>query len=157
MSTLLSRRRTHDDLVGLARRYAATPERWPVPLRFEREHRWYHRIAADDDHEAWLLTWLPGQHTDLHDHGHASGALLVLYGTVDEHVVASTGEPRVRSIPTGQARAFGPHHIHQVGNAGTAPAVSLHVYSPALTTMTRYHLTGAGLVVLGVEHTGVDW
>jgi mannose-6-phosphate isomerase-like protein (cupin superfamily) len=148
-----------DSLVDLARRYAAAPGQWPVPLRFTAHHRWYHRIAADDDHEAWLLTWLPGQHTDLHDHGHASGALLVLYGTVQEQVVSRTDRPTLqnRLIQAGEARAFGPHHVHRVGNVATTSAVSLHVYAPALTTMTRYQLTDAGLRVLGVDQAGVSW
>src|SRR5437016_3706984 len=52
--------RALDELVALARRYAATPERWLVRPRSTAHRRWYHRLAADDDHEAWLLTWLPG-------------------------------------------------------------------------------------------------
>jgi mannose-6-phosphate isomerase-like protein (cupin superfamily) len=148
-----------DDLVALARRYAAAPERWPVLPRFTAHHRWYHRLAAEDDHEAWLLTWLPGQHTDLHDHGHASGALVVLRGTVQEQVVVQAGTPTTRDtpIPQGGASAFGPHHVHRVGNVATSPAVSLHVYAPALTTMTRYQLTDTGLHILGVDQTGLNW
>jgi hypothetical protein len=47
--------------------------------------------------------------------------------------------------------------VHRVSNVATSPAVSLHVYAPALTTMTRYALTDTGLHVLGVEQTGVNW
>ena len=55
------------DLAGLARRYVAAD--WPFAPRFDPTQRWYQRLATADDHEAWVLTWLPGQGTDLHDHG----------------------------------------------------------------------------------------
>src|SRR5690348_13758802 len=147
-----------DDLVALARRYAAEPERWPA-LRFDPYQRWYRRLAVGDGHEAWLLTWLPRQHTDLHDHGPAGGVFLVLFGTLQEEVVAQAGPPGVRAalFRAGEVRAFGPHHVHRVGNAGTTPAVSLHVYAPVLTTMTRYAMSDTGLHIVGVERTGVDW
>jgi hypothetical protein len=34
----------------------------------------------------------------------------------------------------------GPDHIHRIVNAATRPAVSLHVYGPALRAMTRYRI-----------------
>jgi len=42
-------------------------------------------------------------------------------------------------------------------NAGTVPAVSLHVYAPALTRMTRYELVDGALRALAVERAGADW
>jgi hypothetical protein len=57
----------------------------------------------------------------------------------------------------GQGRSFGRHHIHQVTNAGIEPAVSLHVYSPALREMTRYQVADSQLVVASVERAGADW
>src|ERR1700710_1877415 len=67
--------------LAIAARYAAEPEQWPVAPRFNPVDRWYHRLAAADDHEVWLLTWLPGQGTDLHDHGGSAGAFHVLSGS----------------------------------------------------------------------------
>ena len=37
------------------------------------------------------------------------------------------------------------------------PAVSVHVYGPALTTMTRYRIGAAGLDVVTVERAGAQW
>jgi predicted metal-dependent enzyme (double-stranded beta helix superfamily) len=147
------------DHLAIATRYAAAPEQWPVAPRFNPVDRWYHRLAVADDHEVWLLTWLPGQGTDLHDHGGSSGAFLVCGGTLTEET-ATTGEsPRVvgRELDEGAGRRFGPHHIHRVTNRSTRPATSIHVYGPALTTMTRYRLTAAGLQVRTVEAAGVQW
>ncbi len=36
--------------------------------------------------------------------------------------------------------AFGAHYVHDVRNISDAPAVSVHAYSPPLTTMTYYDL-----------------
>jgi predicted metal-dependent enzyme (double-stranded beta helix superfamily) len=147
------------DHLAIAARYAAAPEQWPVAPRFNPADRWYHRLAIADDHEVWLLTWLPGQSTDLHDHGGSSGAFLVFDGTLTEETVTSDARPRAtaRELGEGAGRRFGPRHIHRVTNRSTRPAISIHVYGPALTTMTRYRLTAAGLEVRTVEAAGVQW
>src|ERR1700759_674662 len=142
------------DHLAIAARYAATPEQWPVAPRFNPVDRWYHRLAVADDHEVWLLTWLPGQGTDLHDHGGSSGAFLVAGGTLTEETVdiAPRGTPRItaRELGDGAGRRFGPRHIHRVTNRGSRPAISIHVYGPALSTMTRYRVGARNLEVLAV-------
>jgi hypothetical protein len=47
--------------------------------------------------------------------------------------------------------------VHRVVNAGSVPAVSLHVYAPALTRMTRYAIEHGRRQVLAVEQAGRDW
>jgi predicted metal-dependent enzyme (double-stranded beta helix superfamily) len=147
------------DHLAVAARYAAAPEQWPAAPRFNPADRWYHRLAVADDHEVWLLTWLPGQGTDLHDHGGSSGAFLVFDGTLTEETVADDGPPRAvtRELGEGAGRRFGARHIHRVTNRSTRPAISIHVYGPALTTMTRYRLAPQGLQVRTVEAAGVQW
>ena len=75
------------DHLAVATRYASAPTLWPVAPRFTAAQRWYHRIGVEADHEVWLLTWLPGQGTDLHDHGGSSGAFHVVSGTLTEDTV----------------------------------------------------------------------
>jgi len=147
------------DHLAIAARYAAAPEQWPVAPRFNPVDRWYHRLAVADDHEVWLLTWLPGQGTDLHDHGGSSGAFLVAAGTLTEEAVTTDEQHRAvaRELGEGTGRRFGPRHIHRVTNRSTRPATSIHVYGPALTTMTRYRLTAAGLEIRTIEAAGVQW
>jgi predicted metal-dependent enzyme (double-stranded beta helix superfamily) len=55
---------------------------------------------------------------------------------------------------SGGCSAFGPHYVHQVTNTGTVAAVSVHVYTPALTVMNRYRLEPQGLRHLSVEQAG---
>ena len=47
--------------------------------------------------------------------------------------------------------------LHDVVNSAAAPAISLHVYSPALSTMSRYRYVDGRLVVISVERAGRDW
>ncbi|MFC6023518.1 cysteine dioxygenase [Plantactinospora solaniradicis] len=147
------------DPLTIARRYAAEAAGaagWPVPLQFDPAQRWYHRLAAATDHEVWLLTWLPGQHTDLHDHGGSAGAFLVAAGVLTEEAVVGGGL-RPRELGMGTGRRFGARHVHRVSNRGDQPAVSVHVYRPALRSMTRYHLEEGRLRVAEVAEAGVAW
>ena len=144
------------DLRTLARRYAADPNLWPMAPRFSPTERWYARIATAEDHEAWLLTWLPGQRTDLHDHGGSAGAFQVVQGTLTEFTPAP-GTLAGRTLGTGEIRGFGRRHIHQIVNTGMDPAISVHVYAPALIQMTRYDLRDGRLVTRAVERAGADW
>ncbi len=149
------------DHLAIATRLAAAPGEWPVAPRFDPVERWYHRLAVTDDHEAWLLTWLPGQGTDLHDHGGSAGAFHVVGGTLTEDTVTVTPgrPPRItaRELGEGAGRRFGTRHIHRITNRSNRPAVSIHVYGPALTAMTRYRIAGDGLEVLTVERAGARW
>ncbi|WP_030440643.1 cysteine dioxygenase [Actinoplanes subtropicus] len=149
------------DHLALAARYAAEPEQWPVAPRYNPVSRWYQRLHVADDHEVWLLTWLPGQGTDLHDHGGSAGAFHVLAGTLTEDAVTTPAgaPPRIvgRELGEGAGRRFGSRHIHRITNRSSRPAVSIHVYGPALTTMTRYRLGADGLETLTVEQAGVQW
>jgi predicted metal-dependent enzyme (double-stranded beta helix superfamily) len=146
---------------SLAMGIAAHPEWWRPLVDYRTDTRWYRLIEHTGRHEVWLLSWLPGQGTDLHDHGPASGAFAVAAGTLTERVVAvKQGRAPVevtRRLDVGHSRVFGPHYVHQVTNRGTVPAVSVHVYTPGLTVMNRYRLEPQELRHLGVEQAGVDW
>jgi hypothetical protein len=149
------------DHLAIATSFAAAPEEWPVAPRFNPTSRWYHRLAVADDHEVWLLTWLPGQSTELHDHGGSAGAFHVFAGTLTEDTVAQPagGAPRItaRELGEGAGRRFGAQHIHRITNRSSRPAVSIHVYGPALSVMTKYRIGEDGLRVLTVEKAGVEW
>ncbi|WP_410809398.1 cysteine dioxygenase [Micromonospora sp. 067-2] len=151
----MNHRRSEPDLLAVAAHWA-DPSGWPVPLRFDPEERWYARLATADDHEVWALSWLPGQGTDLHDHGGSAGAFRVVAGALTEETVVG-GTLRPRLLATGSGRRFGPRHVHVVTNRGAEPAVSVHVYRPALVRMTRYHLLDGRLRVAEVAEAGRSW
>jgi predicted metal-dependent enzyme (double-stranded beta helix superfamily) len=142
-------------LADLVRRLASSPAEWLTRVRLNPAGRWYERIHLDDSHEVWVISWLPGQATGFHDHGEASGAFAVVWGTLMERRVVggvATGRVLAKPVGAGGSRAFGPRYIHDVRNAAASTvAVSVHAYSPPLTLMTRYDLTSGGLVKLGTE------
>jgi hypothetical protein len=158
------------NLAGLARiatTIAADRDAWAGLVRFDAERRWYFRLAHEPDHEIWLLSWLPGQRTGLHDHGGASGVFVVAAGELTEYSLARYTRPTPAAQPepylvrrvldTSQSRVFGPNYVHEVVNEATTPAVSVHVYAPALTEMTRYALRDGGLAEVDREVRGVHW
>ncbi|MFI7644523.1 cysteine dioxygenase [Micromonospora sp. NPDC049460] len=148
--------RRQPDPLAIAGAWAADPAGWPVPLRFDPASRWYARLDRTADHEVWALSWLPGQGTDLHDHGGSGGAFLVVAGALTEETV-SGGRLRPHYLAAGSGRRFGPRHVHQVTNRGGEPAVSVHVYRPALRRMTRYLLADGRLRAAEVAEAGVAW
>ncbi|MGH3620367.1 MAG: cysteine dioxygenase [Sciscionella sp.] len=119
--------------VRLATAYARDSERWTGLLRYDPDARVTTLLEESGAYQVWLMTWLPGQHTDLHDHGGASGAFTVVRGALWERVLRDrAGQPVEVShdLVAGQSRVFGPGYTHQVTGIGAEPAVSIHVYRP---------------------------
>ena len=114
---------------GLARSVAGDP-----PAGLERT---WEQLVATDAYDAWVIGWPAGTAVGPHDHGGSSGAFTVVRGALVEVIVEPDGS-RVAIHASGGTRAFGSEVVHDVANAGPEPAVSVHVYSPPLTTMRRY-------------------
>ncbi|MEW2520365.1 cysteine dioxygenase [Actinacidiphila alni] len=141
------------EFAGLARSIAADRARWAPQVRYDATSRWYARLRTGPGYEVWLLSWLPGQSSGLHDHGPSSGVLTVLQGSLRERsrtgagvgpgAGAGTGGEISRTLAEGAQRAFAPGYVHEVVNDALEPAVSLHVYFPGLTEMTPHACTSA--------------
>jgi quercetin dioxygenase-like cupin family protein len=124
------------EFVGLARSIAADRTQWAHLVEYDATTRWYHRLRTGPGYEVWLLSWVPGQGTGMHDHGDSSGVLTVLDGELTERT-----EKGARMLTGGAQRVFAPGYAHDVVNDSLEPAVSLHVYYPGLTDMPM-HGTG---------------
>ncbi|MEV6106706.1 cysteine dioxygenase family protein [Streptomyces sp. NPDC051940] len=134
-------------LADHVRRWARAPELWRGRVRFDAAQRWFTRLEQSAVHEVWLLSWLPGQGTEVHDHGGSSGAFGIVAGELAERAFGPRViRPTPWGLPAGAIRAFGPRHVHEVANRATLPAVSIHAYSPPLTTMSYYRERPAGLL-----------
>ena len=141
-------------LSALLQTIAAQPRLWESCVRHEESSRWYGSLYRDDVVDLWLLTWQQDNSTDLHDHGASSGAFRVLSGALSEDrpVQRPSGTSLVRNLRSaGETVAFGPRLVHDVHNVDRVPAVSLHVYSPPLTSMTYYDVAGDRLAARYTE------
>lgn len=128
--------------VRVAAAYAADRTLWGHQLRYDAQERYAVLLDRTEDDEIWLMSWLPGQQTGLHDHGDTSGAFTVVSGRLTEVVARPNAVLRPRSevheLAPGQSRVFGPGYAHQVRNLGVDPAVSLHVYRFGGRTVRPY-------------------
>ncbi|MEU8629415.1 cysteine dioxygenase family protein [Streptomyces sp. NPDC048669] len=121
------------EFVGLARSIAGDRSRWAPLVRYDATTRWYHRLLSRPGYDVWLLSWIPGQGSGLHDHGLSSGVLTVLDGELTERT-----DRGKRTLGSGTQRVFAPGYVHEVVNDSLEPAVSLHVYYPGLTDMPMH-------------------
>jgi hypothetical protein len=106
--------------------------------------RWFTRLHSEDELDVWLISWVPGHATELHDHGGSLGALTLLSGAL--HEFRWDGEQlRHRRLVGGDQAAFPLGWVHDVtwapGQHEQAPALSVHAYSPPLTAMSYYEVT----------------
>jgi predicted metal-dependent enzyme (double-stranded beta helix superfamily) len=136
----------------------ASGNQWLELVMFSTGERWFSRLELTEDYEIWLLSWLPGQRTGLHDHGEAAGAFAVAQGDLQE-TLAKPGSRLLQSRPAGQGtvRSFGRRHLHDMANVSASPAISVHAYSPPLTAMRRYEMTPTGLALVRTDHAELDW
>ncbi|WP_233214820.1 cysteine dioxygenase family protein [Mycobacterium sp. 4858] len=113
--------------------------------------RWFTRIHGDDELDVWLISWVPGHHTELHDHGGSLGALTVVSGSLTEF----RWDGRVlrqRRLDAGDQAGFPLGWVHDVVwaprpvavsvSGPVRPSLSVHAYSPPLTAMSYYEVTG---------------
>jgi predicted metal-dependent enzyme (double-stranded beta helix superfamily) len=130
--------------VRVALEFAADRDRWRHLLRYDPDQRFSALIDSDERGEVWLMAWLPGQHTGLHDHALSSGAFTIVSGRLTEKVARRATDGRrvteLHALVTGQSRVFGPGYVHEVRNEGPDTAISVHVYRGDGRKMRPYHL-----------------
>lgn len=147
-------------LTALAAFYAAN---LTLNARFTKGSRWARKVLSGPGHEAWLLGWLPGQGTELHDHGGvarpAAAAVAVVSGRLTEYTVEPGAFPGLRrtALAAGEVAVVDDRTVHGMRNDSDAPAVSLHVYSPGLEAMRTYLLDETGLAPSKIMRAGEDW
>lgn len=102
------------------------------------QQRWWARLALTAGVELWLLTWAPGQGTEPHDHGGASGSFTVLFGQLRENYRYPPGPIRTADHDVGSTIGFGTERAHEVLNVSSVNSASVHAYSPPLLPVRDY-------------------
>jgi hypothetical protein len=102
--------------------------------------RRFTRLLHTPAYEAWLIAWQAAADLELHDHGGSQGAFHVVEGALVEAYTDLTEPAPLRILPigTGEGRQVPATRVHRVGSPGPGRAVSVHVYSPPLSSMTFY-------------------
>ena len=132
-----------DPLRELVTSLAAEPANWSHLVRHDPAQRVFEQMLDEPGVEAWLICWMPGHDTGFHDHDLSSGAVTVVAGAVLEERLGIGATTSTR-YGAGETFDFTASEIHRVAHAGTAPAVTLHAYSPRLRRLGAYAVTPAG-------------
>jgi mannose-6-phosphate isomerase-like protein (cupin superfamily) len=135
---------TIEELERFATALAGAPERWAHLVRHPGQERVYERIWDDPDVNAWVICWSQDQDTGYHDHDESAAAVAVVSGRVREDRLALRAPPRSREVEAGLAFVVPAVAIHRVLHAGSAPAVTIHAYSPPLTRTGVYRISPDG-------------
>jgi hypothetical protein len=104
------------------------------------ELRRFARLLRTPAYEAWLIAWDAAADLELHDHGGSQGAFHVVEGVLVEAYTDLADPLPLRTLPvgTGEERQVPVTRVHRVWNPWPGRAVSVHVYSPPLSSMTFY-------------------
>jgi hypothetical protein len=117
------------------------------------------QLLRTDLYEAWLIAWGPAGTLELHDHGGSVGAVQLVDGALVETYSDSCIRHalRTRALTPGRTITVPKTRVHEVWNPGPETALSVHVYSPPLTSMTFYDVGSSEreLVGSGQQRSGV--
>lgn len=131
---------------------AQSAELWSDKLGDDSAERGGLRLLNTELFDAWLLRWPVNSSVTPHDHGISAGVFTVVSGELTE-VRWTRGLRSQDTIRKDEARYIAPGVVHDV-IAATVPALSIHVYSTPLTSMTYYD--DSGLRAIGDSHIG-EW
>jgi predicted metal-dependent enzyme (double-stranded beta helix superfamily) len=123
---------------------------WEDQVRLDAADRHYVQLYRDPNVDVWLICWADEQSTGYHDHDRSQGAVYVCDGAVFEDFFHRDEDGWIRERTNrhtaGAQFDFDAAYIHGVRYAAGAPAVSVHVYSPALWRMGHYEADENGIM-----------
>lgn len=106
-------------------------------------------VRATKHYEVYVMAWLPGQRSPIHDHKGSACAVRVVCGSGVEqrYTLDHSGNVRATTthdVPQGSVACSVDADIHAFGNAAQCPAspeeilVTVHVYAPPLSPTRKY-------------------
>ena len=136
---------SRDELAALTQRYAGEVRAGLHRVEANADERWHVRLHQDECVDVWLISWTTSQGTELHDHGRSGGAFTVVAGQLTESVWSEAALVDTLHV-SGQTVTFGDQYVHDVRNTHDQVAVSVHAYSPPLSSMGFYEVVDGVLV-----------
>ena len=141
-----------DTLLAAVGALDVTPESLGDAIQIDTES-YVRTLVFDSPHVAvFVMAWLPGQRSPIHDHAGSACAVRVVSGHALEQkfepnadgTVSAVGAPY--PVEAGDVTGSFDSDIHAFGNAVKAPAsprdilVTIHAYSPPLAPTRKYVL-----------------
>jgi len=109
------------------------------------------KLVFDGGHfEIMAMSWLPGDMSAIHDHGSTEWGAVQSFGSAAHYIYTlqqtTTGpilsQPISAPYTPGMVREVDHHLIHQMGNTGEMPFLSLHVYGLEQQSVPSVAITG---------------
>jgi len=109
------------------------------------------KLVFDGGHfEIMAMSWLPGDISAIHDHGSTEWGAVQSFGSAAHYIYTlqqtTTGpvlsQPMAAPYKPGMVREVDHHLIHQMGNIGEMPFLSLHVYGLEKQSASSVAITG---------------
>lgn len=112
------------------------------------KNRRYARLLETELYEAWLIDWSASSGLDMHDHGGSVAAVHVVAGRLIETYSdpGHSGPLQRREVSTGGSFTVPVTRVHEIVNPGPNDALSVHVYSPRLASMTFFERNSDGIL-----------
>lgn len=91
------------------------------------------KLVIDAGHfEVMVMSWLPGDYSSIHDHGHTEWGVVQVFGPMDHFMFQEkNGELAISARQVLNPREIIKINnplIHQMGNATSQPWLTLHIY-----------------------------
>jgi hypothetical protein len=135
-------------MAALAKEIGGMPELWRDQVKYVENERHFAQLYREPGFDVWMICWHSAQDTGYHDHDQSSGAVYVVEGVLCEDSFCKNEDgwirERTREHTAGNGFDFPAAYIHGVRHPGGEPAVSIHVYSPALWRMGHYEYDADG-------------
>jgi hypothetical protein len=132
---------SREALAELATELGRERRLWEHLIRHDPGQRVFVELYRDVHLDVWLICWNEHQDTGFHDHDLSSGAVYVADGELaEDRLVAGQGgiKELSRARQADSVFDFDAGRVHCMRHAGGPPAVSVHLYSPALWRMGYY-------------------
>jgi quercetin dioxygenase-like cupin family protein len=136
----------HAELRDSLLSWASRPEQWRPLVRHDADERAYALVHRDEQLEVYVVCWMAGHDTGFHDHDESAAAIAVLEGAITEERLG-LGVTVDVLLRAGDTVTIAREAIHRVRHAGSAPAITLHAYSPPLSRVGTYEVAGDGALL----------
>lgn len=89
-------------------------------------------VVQGDHYELMVMSWMPGDYSAIHDHGSTQWGAVLFFGTAD-HAIYRYQDEKLETVlrspnHAGDINEVSHSLIHQMGNPGKEPFLSVHLY-----------------------------